>query len=224
MVKGLSINFLLAWRCAAVALIYPITILAGLKSVVLVISSLCVGLESWSPAAALGNLALAFPAVVGVAAAWATTLLPFPWIARSRTRFVLSATGLFTGLVFECLFLKAELRHGAALVSSLRFQNLWIFGRPPACGVCQPVVDDQGKKQDQRGRRLRAPAGCSRSSPGGRDQLAASEPATVSVDNHQFIVIYSSPNFRSFCRSVARWMPICWAATARLPWQRPSTV
>ena len=31
------------------------------------------------------------------------------------------------------------------------------------------------------------------------------------------------PYLRSFCRSVARWIPSCWAATARLPWFFRST-
>ena len=81
MEKGVNHDRIAAWRWVASFLIYPVTILPGLNATVLLISSVCVGLDSWSLEGALSDMSLGFPAVAGIAALWFSTLTPIPSIA-----------------------------------------------------------------------------------------------------------------------------------------------
>ena len=136
MEKGVNHDRIAAWRWVASILIYPVTVLPGLNATVLLISSVCVGLDSWSLEGALSNMSLGFP-----------------W------------------------------RHSGS------------------CGLCD---------SSHTGRQRHAVVGIVREirQPGGSCVIVSTK------------VSHSIPYFRSFCRSVARWMPICKAALARLPWFR----
>ena len=123
-----------AWRWVARILIYPVTVLPGLNATVLLISSVCIGLDSWSLEGALSNMSLGFPAVAGIAALWFSTLTPIPSIARSRRRFLLVTTGLMMGLLMECLFLKAGIQNQAIRLPRSGFLELWVFGGPLLAG------------------------------------------------------------------------------------------
>src|SRR5208337_4037284 len=61
MEKGVNHDRIAAWRWVASILIYPVTVLPGLNAAVLLISSVCVGLDSWSLEGALSNMSLGFP-------------------------------------------------------------------------------------------------------------------------------------------------------------------
>jgi hypothetical protein len=134
MEKGVNHDRIAAWRCVASILIYPVTILPGLNAAILLISSVCVGLDSWSLEGALSNMSLGFPAVAGIAALWFSTLTPIPSIARSRWRFLLVTTGLMMGLLMECLFLKAGIQNQAIRLPWSGFPELWVFGGPLLAG------------------------------------------------------------------------------------------
>ncbi|MGA9924982.1 MAG: hypothetical protein WBQ29_16395 [Isosphaeraceae bacterium] len=123
-----------AWRWVASTLIYPVMILPGLNATVLLISSVCVGLDSWSLEGALSNMSLGFPAVAGIAALWFSTHTPIPSTARSRWRFLLVTTGLMMGLLMECLFLKAGIQSQAIRLPGSGFLELWVFGGPLLAG------------------------------------------------------------------------------------------
>lgn len=128
-------DLMLGWRVLAVVLIYPITVRAGLSSIVRIVSGCCLTLDSWTPEGALGNLALGFPALAGLAALWLSTIRPIGGLARDRGRFLLVTTGLLTGLVMEGLFLRAALVHDAARFRSPGGLNLWTFAGPLLVGV-----------------------------------------------------------------------------------------
>ena len=134
MEKGVNHDRIAAWRWVASILIYPVTILPGLNATVLLISSVCVGLDSWSLEGALTNISLGFPAVAGIAALWFSTLTPILSIARSRWRFLLVTTGLMMGLLMECLFLKAGIQNQAIRLPWTGFLELWVFGGPLLAG------------------------------------------------------------------------------------------
>jgi hypothetical protein len=134
MEKGVNHDRIAAWRWAASFLIYPVTILPGLNATVLLISSACVGLDSWSLEGALNNLSLGFPAVAGIAALWISTLTPIRSLAHSRWRFFLVTTGLMMGLLMECLFLKAGIQNQSIRLPRTGFLELWVFGGPLLAG------------------------------------------------------------------------------------------
>jgi hypothetical protein len=134
MEKGVNRDRIAAWRWVASTLIYPVTILPGLNATVLLISSVCVGLDSWSLEGALSDMSLGFPAVAGIAALWFSTLTPIPSIARSRWRSMLVTTSLMMGLLMECLFLKAGIQNQAVRLPRSGFLELWVFGGPLLAG------------------------------------------------------------------------------------------
>ena len=127
-----------AWRWAASILIYPVTILPGLNAAILLISTLCVGLDSWTWEGALNNLAFGFPAVAGITALWFSTLVPVRWIAQSRWRFLLVTTGLMTGLIMECLFLKAGMENQAIRLPGAGVSPALGLWGPPSGGLGEP--------------------------------------------------------------------------------------
>jgi hypothetical protein len=135
MEQSTKTDLLVAWRCLAAVLIYPITVVAGLNALVRILSGCCVALDAWTPEGALGNLALGFPALAGIASIWLSTVHPADRIARDRVRFVLVATGLMTGMVMECLFLRAGFVQGVPRFRSPSVYDLWAFGGPLIAGV-----------------------------------------------------------------------------------------
>ena len=134
MEKGVNHDRIAAWRWVASILIYPVTILPGLNATVLLISSVCVGLDSWSLEGALNNMSLGFPAVAGIVALWISTLTPISSLARNRLRFLLVTTGLMIGLLMECLFLKAGIQNQTIRLPRAGFLELWVFGGPLLVG------------------------------------------------------------------------------------------
>ncbi len=134
MQTGVNHDRFAAWRWVASILIYPVTILPGLNAAILLISSGCVGLDTWSLEGALSNLSLGFPAVAGIGALWFSTLTPARSIVRDRWRFLLVTTGLMMGLLMEGLFLKAGIQNQAIRLPSSGFLELWVFGGPLLAG------------------------------------------------------------------------------------------
>ena len=134
MEQGVNRDRITAWRWVATILIYPVTILPGLNAAILLISSVCVGLDSWSLEGALSNMSLGIPAVAGIAALWFSTLTPMRLMARNRWRFLLVTTGLMMGLLMEGLFLKAGIQSQAIRLPTSGFLELWVFGGPLLAG------------------------------------------------------------------------------------------
>jgi hypothetical protein len=108
MEEGLERDLLFLWRSAAVILLSPITILAGMPALLLLISSGCVWLDSWSFQGAWQNLLAAFPAALAIAATWFATCATLEWLAENRGRFVMTTTGLLVGLILESLSLASQ--------------------------------------------------------------------------------------------------------------------
>ena len=108
MEEGLERDLLFLWRCAAVIVISPITILAGMPALLLLISSGCVLLDCWSFHGAWQNLSTGFPAALAIAALWFATCASREWLAENRGRFVMTTTGLLVGLILESLSLTSQ--------------------------------------------------------------------------------------------------------------------
>jgi hypothetical protein len=130
MERGVEIDLAWVWRLCAVVLIYPISIVAGANGVLLLVSTVCVDLESWSAEGAMSNLSLGFPLVAGITALWASTLCPHPWLARNRYRFVLVATGLLVGLGVDGVFVIDRFKLNPNKAFSLEFHELWMIVGP----------------------------------------------------------------------------------------------
>ncbi len=124
-----------AWRWCAAALSYPVTILPGLNASVLLISSVCFGLNCWSLEGAMSNFSMGFPAVAGIIALWLTILAPLDWIACNRWRFMLVMTGLMMGLLVEFLFLKAGIQNHSIRLPRTGLLAFWVFGGPLLAGA-----------------------------------------------------------------------------------------
>jgi hypothetical protein len=108
MEEGLERDLLFFWRCAAVILISPISILAGMPALLLMVSSGCVLLDCWSLHGAWQNLLTGFPAALAIAALWFATCTSCEWLAENRGRFVMTTTGLLVGLILEFLSLTSQ--------------------------------------------------------------------------------------------------------------------
>ena len=108
MEEGLERDLLFFWRCVAVILISPITILAGMPALLLVISSCSVLLDCWSFHGAWQNLSTGFPAALAIAALWFATCSSPEWLAENRGRFVMTTTGLLVGLILDLLSLTSQ--------------------------------------------------------------------------------------------------------------------
>jgi hypothetical protein len=106
---GVVNDLIATWRWVAGFVIFPVTVFPGFHALILVFSSFCVLLDSWSLEGAMTNLCLGLPAVVGITALWISTLLPLATVARTRSGFVVVTTGLMMGLILECLILRAGL-------------------------------------------------------------------------------------------------------------------
>jgi hypothetical protein len=115
---------------AAMVLIYPITVLDGSRSLLLVISCLCVSLDAWSVAGAARNVLDGLPALAALAALWATIAVPPARIARRWTRFVPAATGLIMALILEGLSIRASGPGEVMTHIQAAFPSLWVVGGP----------------------------------------------------------------------------------------------
>jgi hypothetical protein len=124
------------WRLCAAVLVYPISVLATVNGSLLLVSTVCFHLDSWTPEAAVSNLSLALPLLAGVAALWASIVYPYRRLTLKRHRFVLVATGLLVALGVDGMFLVTRLRLDPSRALSLRFDQLWmIFGPIVAASV-----------------------------------------------------------------------------------------
>ena len=140
MEQAVRSDFIAAWRCAAVVMTYPATIAAGMSAVVLLISSGCVLLDSWSLEGAMSNLFLGLLAAAAIAALWISTLCPHSVIARSPYRFVVVTTGLLMGLILNSLILKARLHSDSTPAFAAGLLQAWIFSGPLLAGCINLVL------------------------------------------------------------------------------------
>ena len=127
-------DLIAAWRCMAAVMTYPATIGLGASAVVLLISSGCILLDSWSLEGAMSNLFLGLLAAAGIAALWISTLCPHPAIARNRYRFVLVTTGLLVGLILNSLVLGVRLRSEFSPVFAADLFQAWMYTGPLLVG------------------------------------------------------------------------------------------
>jgi len=132
--QAVPTDLIAAWRCTAAVMTYPATIAAGMSAVVLLISSGCVLLDSWSLEGAMSNLFLGFLAAASIAALWISILCPHPVIARNPYRFVTVTTGLLTGLILNSLILKARLQNDSTPAFAVDLFQSWMFSGPLLAG------------------------------------------------------------------------------------------
>jgi hypothetical protein len=128
MERGEASILIKAWRCIALILITPITIVPGLHAVVLLISSVCVLFDDWSLEGAAHNFALGFPGMAAISALWFSTFSRPSWLVRDTYRFVLVTTGLLVGLVLECLLLRAGVSGTPSMAPRVGLYETWVFG------------------------------------------------------------------------------------------------
>ncbi len=147
MEEGLERDLLFFWRSAAVILISPITILAGMPAVLRLISSGCVWLSCWSLQGAWQNVATGFPVALAVAALWFATCNSLEWVAKHPGRFVVTTTGLLVGLILE--FLSLTFRTGQFPLAELGFgvHKTWFLCGSLAVGSVNLVWLITARKQ-----------------------------------------------------------------------------
>jgi hypothetical protein len=117
---------------AATILIYPITVIAGPRSLLLLVSSLCVGIDAWSLGDAARNVLAGLPVLGALAALWATLAVPPARLARSRVAFVSSATGLITALILGASSIGDGFARESLAHIQIEFPLLWVSGGPVA--------------------------------------------------------------------------------------------
>jgi hypothetical protein len=115
---------------AAMVLLYPMTVVAGPRSLLLVISGLCVGMEGWSLEGAARNVLEGLPALAALAALWTTVVVPPERIARRWTRFVPMATGLIMALILEGLSIRASYFGEMTTHLQIIFPSFWLVAGP----------------------------------------------------------------------------------------------
>jgi hypothetical protein len=147
MEEGLERDLLFLWRCAAVILISPITILAGMPALLLMISSCCVLLDCWSFHGAWQNLSTGFPAALAIAALWFATCASREWLAEHRGRFVMTTTGLLVGLILELLSLASRTDHFTLADLKLGVFKTWFLCGSLAIGIVNLVLLITARKQ-----------------------------------------------------------------------------
>jgi hypothetical protein len=130
MEQGVKSKLAFAGRSAGMILLYPATIIAGPCSLLLLISSLCVGMDVWSVEGAAHNLSLGLPVLASIAALWVTVVVPPERLAKNRYSFVLAITGLLMVLTLEGLSLRAGLAEHAIGRTQMSFPGAWVFGGP----------------------------------------------------------------------------------------------
>jgi hypothetical protein len=127
MEEGLERDLLFLWRCAAVIVISPITILAGMPALLLLISSGCVWLDGWSWQGAWQNLSTGFPAALAIATLWFASCASLEWLAENRARFVITTTGLLVGLILEFVSLTSQARQFALADLGFAVYKTWLL-------------------------------------------------------------------------------------------------
>jgi hypothetical protein len=147
MEEGLERDLLFFWRCAAVILISPITILAGMPALLLMISSTCVLLDGWSFYGAWHNLSTGFPAALAIAALWFATCSSREWLAEHRGRFIVTTTGLLVGLILGALSIASRTDHFTFAELSPRGYQTWCLCGSLAVGSVNLVLLVTARKQ-----------------------------------------------------------------------------
>ena len=228
MEKGVNQDRIAAWRWVASTLIYPVMILPGLNATVLLISSVCVGLDSWSLEGALSNMSLGFPAVAGIAALWFSTHTPIPSTAQPLA-LLARHDGPDDGLAHGVPVLEGGHSEPGRTPAQVRLSRTLGLRRSPGGRLRQPHTADLGQKSDeQAGSSGTGPCRPASSSGSTAELAACATRAITAASAHAVVgtvrelrqpggsrvivrtkVSHSIPYFRSFCRSVARWMPIC---------------
>jgi hypothetical protein len=130
MANAINSGFHVSAQAAGMILIYPITIIAGSRAVMLVISSLCFGLDVWSPQDAGRNLLQGLPILAALAALWVTVAIPPAGLARTWRAFVPAVTGLIMVLSLEGMVLLTGLPTDSPTHISMQFPILWVVGGP----------------------------------------------------------------------------------------------
>jgi len=133
--KGATARLAPASSLAGMLLIYPVTLLAGPRSLLLLFSSFCVGVDVWSARDAAYNLVQGLLVLGAISSLWVTLTTSPAKLARSRSRFVLAATGLLMVLIMAGFSARAGLAGQASGHVQDRFPLLWIFGGPTLVAV-----------------------------------------------------------------------------------------
>jgi hypothetical protein len=124
---------------AAMLLIYPITVIAGPRSFLLLLSSLCVGMDLWNAKDAASNFFQGLLILGMLTSLWATLTTPPATMARSRYSFVAAATGLILVLLMIGFAMGAGLAGQGFGHLQVRFPALWVLGGPALVAVVNLV-------------------------------------------------------------------------------------
>src|SRR3954467_6760710 len=127
MEKGATEKLALASSIAGILLIYPVTLLAGPRSLLLLFSSLCVGMDPWSAQAAAYNLVQGLLVLGPLASLWMTLTISPTKRASSRYSFVLAATGLLMVLLMAGFAVRAGLAGEGSGHVQVHFPVAWIL-------------------------------------------------------------------------------------------------
>jgi hypothetical protein len=127
---GSNHRVLLISLIAGMILIYPITIIAGARSFLLLISSLCIGLDVWSPRDAARNFFLGLPVLAALAALWVTLAIPAARLARTWRSFVPATTGLLMVLILEGMARLSGSSDEPVGHMPVEFPVAWVSGGP----------------------------------------------------------------------------------------------
>jgi hypothetical protein len=119
----------------AMILIYPITVIAGPRSVLLLISGLCVGVDAWSPEGAARNVLAGLPVLAALAALWATVTVSPERLARGWAAFVTTSTGLIMALILGGSSIGAGFTDDSIVHIQIELPLIWVFGGPVAVAV-----------------------------------------------------------------------------------------
>src|SRR4051812_17983658 len=109
MEKGATARLALAGSIAGMLLIYPVTLIAGPRSLLLLLSGFCVGIDLWDARDAASNFFQGLLILGPLASLWATLTIPPATMARSRYSFVAAATGLLLVLLVVGFSVRAGL-------------------------------------------------------------------------------------------------------------------
>ena len=133
--KGTTEKLARASLIAGMLLIYPITVIAGPRSLLLLLSSFCVGIDLWSAKDAASNFFQGLLILGTLASLWATLTIPPATMARSRYSFVAAATGLLMVLLMVGFAVRAGLAGQGSGHVQVRFPALWVLGGPALVAV-----------------------------------------------------------------------------------------
>lgn len=128
--KGTTEKLARASLIAGMLLIYPMTVIAGPRSLLLLLSSSCAGMDLWSAKDAASNFFQGLLILGTLASLWATLTIPPATMARSRYSFVAAATGLLLVLFVVGFAMRAGLAGQGFGHLQVRFPALWVLGGP----------------------------------------------------------------------------------------------